>query len=198
MKSVYFAAFFLISKTIGGWHEGCLRDWTAVINEQEEFFVMSVMPSGLEEKVRQEIAEAINPVIAGGFALYEKTKTFYLNESRSRDGENRSFLDEQAQEIFSSMDELAEQVRQIGATPLRSISHTGELQSIESYKSDFLSRDEMIEELIAANQRIAASMRVAGKICEKICDTSIGVILQDVLDKTERRIKLLREAKMRK
>lgn len=159
---------------------------------------MSVMPGGLEEKVRQEIAEAINPVIAGGFALYEKTKTFYLNESRSRDGDYRSFLDEQAQEIFSSMDELAEQARQIGATPLRSISHTGEFQSIESYKGDFLSRGEMIEELITDNQRIAASMRVAGKICEKISDTPIGIILQDVLDKTERRIKLLREAEMRK
>lgn len=158
---------------------------------------MSVMPGGLEEKVVQEIAEAINPVIADGFGLYEKTKNFYLNLSRSRDGDYQFFLDGQAQEIFASMDVLAEQVRQIGATPLRSISHTGELQSIESYKSDFLSLAEMIEELIADNQRIAASMRVAGKICEKICDTSIGVILQDVLDKTERRIKLLREAEMR-
>ena len=159
--------------------------------------MMSVMPGGLEEKVVQEIAEAINPVIADGFALYEKTKNFYLNASRSRDGDYRFLLDEQAQEIFASMDELAEQVRQIGATTLRSISHTGELQSIESYKSDFLSPGEMIEELIADNQRIAASMRVAGKICEKICDTPVGAILQDVLDKTERRIKLLREAEMK-
>lgn len=151
----------------------------------------------LEEKVVQEIAEAINPVIAHGFALYEKTKTFYLNGSRSCESDYRSFLDEQAEEIFASMDELAEQVRKIGATPLRSISHTGELQSIESYKSDLLSPGEMIEELIADNQRIAASMRVAGKICEKICATPIGVILQDALDKTERRIKLLREAEMR-
>lgn len=153
--------------------------------------------NALEEKEVQEVAKAINPVIADGFALYEKTKTFFLNASTSHDGDYRFLLDEQAQEIFASMDELAERVRQIGATTLRSISHTGELQSIESYKSDFLVPGEMIEELIADNQRILASMRHARRICEKICDTPLGVVLQDVLEKTESRIKLLREAKMR-
>lgn len=149
--------------------------------------------SGLERKVMQEIVEAINPMIADGFALYEKTKIFYLNSADNSD--YKFLLDEQAQEIFASMDTLAVQVRQIGATPLRSISHSGEFQSVENYNSDFLSPGEMIEELIADNQRIAASLRFAGMICEKMPEMPIGSILQDILDKTERRIRLLSATK---
>lgn len=156
-----------------------------------------VAATDLEPKVMQEIVEAINSVIADGFALYEKTKNFYLNPAVSCNRDYQLLFDEQAREIFASMDTLAEQVRQIGATTVRSISHTGELQSVENYNGDFLSPGTMIEELIADNQQIAASLRVAGKICEKMCDTPVGIILQDILDKTERRIRFLSEAEMK-
>lgn len=155
------------------------------------------VPTGLEPKVVQEIAEAVNPVIADGFALYEKTKNFYLKAARSSDRDYRLLFDEQAREIFASMDTLAEQMRQIGSAPFRSISHSGEFQSVGSYNSDFLSPGEMMKELIADNQRIAASLRFAGKLCEKMCEMPIGIILQDILDKTENRIRLLGEAEMK-
>jgi starvation-inducible DNA-binding protein len=142
---------------------------------------------GLERKVIREIVEAINPVIADGFALYEKTKNFSLNAA----GSDKLLLDEQAREIFASMDALAEQLRQSGAAPLRSISHSGELLSIENYNGDILSPDEMIAELINDNRQIAASLRAAGRICEKMSEATLGIILQDVLGKTERRIRIL-------
>lgn len=153
-------------------------------------------PGGVERKVIQEIVEAINPVIADGFALYEKTKNFSLNPAELHNHDYKILFGEQAQEIFASMDTLAEQLRQIGATPLRSISHSGELQSIENYNGDFLSPGEMIGELIAGNQQIAVLLRAAGKICEKMCEAPLGVILQEILDKTERRIKFLGEAEI--
>jgi starvation-inducible DNA-binding protein len=152
---------------------------------------------GVERKVIQEIVEAVNPVIADGFALYEKTKNFSLNAAGAHNLDNKLLFGEQAEEIFASMDTLAERLRQIGATPLRSISHSGELQSVENYNGDFLSTDGMIGELIAGNQQIAASLRVAGKICEKICEAPLGVILREILDKTEKRIKFLGDAGMK-
>ncbi|HEX8399979.1 MAG TPA: ferritin-like domain-containing protein [Pyrinomonadaceae bacterium] len=154
-------------------------------------------PAGLEGKVKQEIVEAVNRVIADGFALYEKTKIFYLNPAGSHKRDYKLLFDEQAEEIFASMDTLAEQVRQIGAAPLRSISHSGELQSVENYNGDLLSPGEMIAELIAGNQQIGASLRVAARICEKMREAPLGIILKDILDKTERRIRLLGEAEMK-
>lgn len=144
-----------------------------------------------------EIVKIVNPVIADGFALYEKTKNFYLHPAGSRIRDYQLLFDDQAWEIFDSMDELAEQVRQIGVTTVRSISHTGELQSVESYHSDFLSPGKMMEELIDDNQQIAVSLLVAGKICRQMRETMIGNILQGILEQTERRIRFLSESKMK-
>lgn len=156
-----------------------------------------VMPSKSAPEVIREIVEAFNPVIADGFALYEKTKNFYLNAAESPDRDHQLLFDEQAREIFASIDELAERMRQMGAVTVRSISHTGELQGVENYNGNILAPGKMIEELIADNQRIAASLRAAGKLCEKMLDSPTGIILQDILNKTESRIRFLGEAKMK-
>lgn len=153
--------------------------------------------NGLIPEKLLEIVKIVNPVIADGFALYEKTKNFYLHLAEAHIRDYQLLLDDQAWEIFDSMDELAEQLRQIGVTTFRSISHTGELQSVESYHSNFLSPGKMVEELIADNQQIAVSLSAAGKIYGKMGDTPIDIILQDALDKTERRIRFLSKTEMK-
>lgn len=141
-----------------------------------------------ESNVIREIVETINPLIADGFALYEKTKNFSLMPAVSHNRDYQLLFDEQAREIFDSIDSLAELLRQIGATTVRSISHTGELQGVENDNGDVLSPGKMVEELIAGNEQIASSLRAAGKLCEKMRETTIGNILRDILDQTERRI----------
>lgn len=149
----------------------------------------------ITENVR-EVVEAVHRVIVDGFALYEKTKIFYLHLAGLDSWNYQSLFDEQAQEIFDSIDMLAEQLRQIGATTIPSVSHTGELLSIESYLSDFLSPDKMIEQLAADNQQIVVSLLIAGNICNNLRETAlIGGILQNILLQTERRIRFLSEAK---
>lgn len=149
----------------------------------------------ISEKVR-EIVEVIHPVMVDGFALYEKTKIFYLHLAGTDSRNYQPLFDEQAQEIFDSMDMLAEQLRQIGATTIPSVSHTGELLSIEGYLSDFLSPDKMIEQLAADNQQIIVSLLIAGNICNNLSETALlGGILQNILLQTERRIRFLSEAK---
>ena len=146
----------------------------------------------------REIARIVNPVIADGFALYEKTKYFYLYLTESsRLRADRLLFDDQAWEIFDSTDKIAEQVRRIGATTVSSMSHTGELQSVESYRAAFLSPGRMIEELITDNRQIAVSLHAAGRICRKMRETIIGNSLQRALDLAERRIRFLSEAKMK-
>jgi len=152
---------------------------------------------GLKPYQIRKIAEAINPVIADGFALYEKTKNFYLRLADSCMRNHQPLFDEQAREIFDSMDALVEQLRQIGAPAVPGFSHTNELQNVESYHSDLLSPGKMMEELASDNQQIVVSLRIAGGICRELREAHIGNVLQEVLDQTERRIKFLSEAKLR-
>jgi starvation-inducible DNA-binding protein len=102
-------------------------------------------------------------------------------------------LDEQAGGIFESIDPLAERVRRIGGTTIRSISHIGQLQTIKDDDNDFVPADKMIQELITDNKQIAAQQRAAIEVCEESRDTPTANLLQDFLDQTERRIWFLYE-----
>ncbi len=102
-------------------------------------------------------------------------------------------MDEQADAIFDSIDPLAERVRRIGGTTIRSISHIGQLQTIKDDNNEFVPADKMIQELIRDNKQIASQQRSAIEVCEQSRDTPTANLLQDFLDQTERRIWFLYE-----
>ncbi len=54
------------------------------------------------------------------------------------------FFDEQAEAIFDTIDILAERMRRIGGTTIRSITHISSLQTITDNNDDFVSPAQMI------------------------------------------------------
>src|SRR5919205_557906 len=87
-------------------------------------------PTDLQEEAVGSIAEAVNPLIADAFALYVKTKNFHWHLAGSHFRDYHLLFDEQADAIFASIDIMAERVRRIGGTTIRSISHISQLQTI--------------------------------------------------------------------
>ncbi len=150
-------------------------------------------PTGLKPEDVREIVATVNPLIADAFALYIKTKNFHWHLSGSHFREYHLLFDEQADSIFESVDPLAERVRRIGGTTLKSVAHVAELQAIRDDNRDFVAPDEMIAELIKDNLQIADRQRAAIGVCEQRRDTPTSNVLQDVLDKTERRVWFLYE-----
>src|SRR2546421_7459325 len=88
-------------------------------------------PTDLKPEEVQAVTEAVNPLIADAFALYVKTKNFHWHVASSHFRDYHLLLDEQADAIFASIDVLAERVRRIGGTTIRSITHIGQLQTID-------------------------------------------------------------------
>jgi len=150
-------------------------------------------PSDLSPEEVQRIVEALNPLIADAFALYVKTKNFHWHIASPHFRDYHLLLDEQADAIFESIDPLAERVRRIGGTTIRSIGHIGQLQTIKDDNKDFVPAEMMVRELIADNSQIAARQRAAIELCEQNRDTPTSNVLQDLLDQTERRIWFLYE-----
>jgi starvation-inducible DNA-binding protein len=150
-------------------------------------------PTDLKPEEVGRIVEAVNPLIADAFALFTKTKNFHWHVASSHYRDYHLMLDEQADSIFESIDIMAERMRRIGATTIRSISHIGQLQTIEDDNRDFVPPDEMIRELLDDNLHIASLQRAAIEICDKNRDTPTGNLLQEILDQTERRIWFLYE-----
>jgi starvation-inducible DNA-binding protein len=150
-------------------------------------------PTDLEPGAVEAIAAAMNPLIADAFALYVKTKNYHWHLAGSHFRDYHLLFDEQAEAILESIDLLAERVRKIGGTTLRSISHIGALQTIPDYDEAFVPAGEMVRRLMDDNQHVALNQRAAIALCEEKGDTPTANILQELLDQTERRIWFLYE-----
>ena len=103
-------------------------------------------------------------------------------------------LDEQGEQIFDSTDEIAERVRKIGGTTLRSIGHVGRLQRIEDNDADFVTAMDMLAELRDDNKELTAHMRETHDLCDKHGDVATASLLENWIDEAERRTWFLFEA----
>jgi starvation-inducible DNA-binding protein len=133
------------------------------------------------------ITEAVNPLIADAFALYVKTKNFHWHLYGSHFRDYHELFDEHAEAILESIDIMAERVRRVGGTTIRSISHVGQLQTIEDDNSAVVPPGDMVRILMEDNGHIAKMIRDAINVCDKNRDSPTSNLLQDILDKTERR-----------
>jgi starvation-inducible DNA-binding protein len=150
-------------------------------------------PTDLTPHEVRAVTETVNPLIADAFALYVKTKNFHWHLYGPHFNDYHVLFDEQAEAILDSVDVLAERVRKIGGTTIRSIGHIAQLQSIEDDNSDLVPPETMVKRLAEDNGRMAKSIRDAIPVCDKSRDSATSNLLQDLLDKTERRTWFLYE-----
>lgn len=154
-------------------------------------------PTDLGEKARTSITEAINPLIADVFALFVKTKNYHWHVSGPHYRDYHLLLDEQSDQIFAMIDVLAERVRKLGGTTIRSINQIASMQHIKDDNDVFVEPNEMIKRLMDDNKDIAKRMRDVHKICDSYNDVATASLLEVFIDETERRVWFLFEIQVR-
>ena len=110
----------------------------------------------LRSNAVKDIAGALNIALADMFALYLKTKNFHWHMSGPHFRDYHLMLDEQADQIFATTDAIAERVRKIGGTTLRSIGHIGRLQRVLDNDADYVTPLDMLAELRDDNKQLVA------------------------------------------
>lgn len=190
----------MTTKTRSAMNEKSLATNGAKGNGSAKMVVMSskvppqlATPTDLKAEEVQAVTEAVNPLIADAFALYLKTKNFHWHLASSHFRDYHLLFDEHAEQLLDSIDPLAERVRRIGGTTLRSVSHVSQLQSIADDNRDFVLAEQMIQSLLADNLHIAKKMRDAMELAEEKRDHPTSNLLQEILDVTEKRIWFLYE-----
>jgi starvation-inducible DNA-binding protein len=128
------------------------------------------------------------------FALYFKTKNFHWHISGPHFRDYHLLLDEQADQVYAVTDVIAERVRKLGATTLRSIGHVAKLQRLLDNDASFVSPLDMLAELRDDNRRLAAFIRQAHGVCEEHGDVASASFLENWIDEAERRVWFLFEA----
>ena len=151
-------------------------------------------PTDLSREAVEKISAALNPLVADSFALYLKTKNFHWHVSGRHFRDYHLLLDEQGEVIFAGIDELAERVRKIGGTTLRSIGHVARLKTVEDNDEDYVPPREMLRELMEDNKNFTSALRKAHEVAGKYDDSATTSILENFIDATERRTWFLFEA----
>jgi starvation-inducible DNA-binding protein len=151
-------------------------------------------PTDLSENGVKAIAAALNGLAADAFALYLKTKNFHWHMSGPHFRDYHLLLDEHGDQIYAMVDPLAERVRKLGQTTLRSIGHIAKLQTIKDNDLPFVGPLDMLRDLEADNRSYIASMRKAHELCDDAGDVASASLLEVWIDETERRTWFLFEA----
>jgi starvation-inducible DNA-binding protein len=151
-------------------------------------------PTDLSDDAVRELSAKLNEILADAFALYLKTKNFHWHVSGPHFRDYHLLLDEQSEQIFATTDDIAERVRKIGGTTLRSIGQISKLQTIKDNDESFVPAHEMLRELMNDNKHIAAAMRECHELADKHDDAATAGLLETFIDGTERRTWFLFEA----
>src|ERR1700733_14712785 len=151
-------------------------------------------PTGLGPNAVRDISAALNILLADMFGLYLKTKNFHWHMSGPHFRDYHLLLDEHADQIFATTDALAERVRKIGGTTLRSIGHIGRLQRVLDNDADFVTPMDMLAELRDDNRELVAHLRETHGLCDEHEDVASASLLETWIDEAERRAWFLFEA----
>jgi starvation-inducible DNA-binding protein len=154
-------------------------------------------PTDLTAEATRDVAAAMNAILADVFALYVKTKNFHWHLSGPHFRDYHLMFDEQGDQLFAMTDPIAERVRKIGGTTVRSIGQIARLQRVLDNDADYVEPEDMLAELCEDNKTLAARLREAHNVCEEHRDVATASLIEVWIDETERRTWFLFEAAQR-
>jgi starvation-inducible DNA-binding protein len=154
-------------------------------------------PTDLGANATRDITGALNALLADVYALYLKTKNFHWHMSGPHFRDYHLLLDEQATQIDAITDTIAERVRKLGGTTIRSIGHIARLQRISDNDADYVDPLDMLSELREDNKSLIVSMREVHNVCDERGDVATASLIEVWIDEAERRVWFLYETSRR-
>ena len=152
------------------------------------------VPDGFDSQQVKNVSSVLNGLLADAFALYIKTKNFHWHMSGAHFRDYHLLLDQQGEQIFAITDDVAERVRKIGGTTIRSIGHIAKLQRIQDNDQEFVPARDMLLELHADNKSFVESLRAAHEVTDKANEYATTSMIEVWIDEAERRAWFLFEA----
>ena len=167
---------------------------TKRLHEEALMSTKLATPDGFPVEDVKNLSSVLNALLADVYALYIKTKNFHWHTSGAHFREYHRMLDEQAAQLLAITDEIAERVRKVGGTTIRSIGHIARLQRIADNDQDFVNPLEMLFELHADNKKLVESLRAAHEVTSGAGDYASTSLIEQWIDEAEKRAWFLFES----
>ena len=130
---------------------------TQELERRQEVPLMT--PTDLKAEATKNIAGAMNAILADVFALYLKTKNFHWHMSGPHFRDYHLLLDEQGEQLFAMTDPIAERIRKLGGTTLRSVGDIVRLKRVSDNDATYVEPEDMLAELLEDSKTLAARLR---------------------------------------
>ncbi len=144
-------------------------------------------PSDITGEARRELTGALNALLADVFSLYLKTKNFHWHMSGPHFRDYHLLLDDHGDQLYAMTDAIAERVRKIGGTTIRSIGHIARLSRIADNDADFVTPQDMLSELHEDEKALALRMLSVHALCDETNDVATASLLENWIDESQRR-----------
>ncbi|WP_316213752.1 MULTISPECIES: DNA starvation/stationary phase protection protein [unclassified Bradyrhizobium] len=139
-------------------------------------------------------ADALNAILADILALYLKTKNFHWHMTGPHFRDYHLLLDDQAAQLFSIVDEIAERVRKTGHATIRSVGDVARRQTIRDNDAEFVSAGDMLAELREDNFALVRALREVKVLVDDAKDNATSGLIDGWTDQAEQRAWFLFEA----
>jgi starvation-inducible DNA-binding protein len=152
------------------------------------------VPDGFDSEQVKNLSSVLNALLADVFVLYLKTKNFHWHMSGPHFRDYHLLLDQQGEQIFAITYDIAERVRKVGGTTIRSIGHIAKLQRLTDNDQEFVGARDMLLELHADNKSLVESLRAAHEVTSNANEYATTSMIEVWIDEAERRAWFLFEA----
>jgi starvation-inducible DNA-binding protein len=142
---------------------------------------------------KTELIAALNGVLADTYALYIKTKNFHWHVAGPRFRDLHLMFDEQAQQLFGTVDIIAERARKQDGDTLTSIGSIAKHTKIKDQDSTSIGPDKMVTELKADNETLRDRLETLKDVAEAANDNATSALVDEWIDACEERIWFLRQ-----
>jgi len=137
------------------------------------------------------LIDALKKVLAENFALYLKTQYYHWNVEGSDFYQLHEFFGDMYEEIYSSIDKFAEEIRALNAYAPGSLERFSSLSSIEG-EERILESQKMLSQLLNDNTTYINTLTEAFKLAEQEKEIGLSNFIQDRIDQHKKHIWMLR------
>lgn len=145
---------------------------------------------------KTQLIAALNGTLADTFALYLKTKNFHWHVAGPRFRDLHLMFDEQAQQLFGTVDIIAERARKQDGETLTSIGAIAKHTRIKDQDSTAIGPDEMVVELKGDNETLHERLETLKNAAEAANDNATSALVDEWIDACEERTWFLRQTAM--
>ena len=129
----------------------------------------------------EELINRLKEVLADTFVFYLKLHFFHWNVEGPNFPQYHELFGDLYQEVWGSVDSIAEHIRSVGGYAPGSLSRYSDLTSIEDQVT-LINADQMITTALMDNAKVIATLTMAYKSAEAVSEIGLANFLQDRID----------------